>query len=270
MDSDPLLENFAEARPRELALLLADAEVQEVCELLRKLPDPVAAGLAAHLPSRQLSRVLKELAPEEIGLMLVSATHEDAIALVSLLSETRYPDILQASPAGKRKLLQRLFESPSHSLGALASPDYIRADVSMRCDAFLEQLRSHEESEQLPIYAVDDAGVFQGEVNPIAVISRMNQRARLADIVQDTASLSAQLSAGAALKSRLWARHQYLPVVDSKGHLLGSIRRHALLKRVPKSRTETVGLERILTDIALSYFEFCERLLKLLFGGRSM
>lgn len=269
MKSDPLLERFAAARPQELASLLADAEIEEVCELLRQLPESLAAGLAAHLPSRQLSRALKALSPAEIALLLVSATHEDAIAMVSLLSETRYSDILQAGPAGKRRQLRRLFESPSHSLGALASPNYIRANAGMRCDAFLEQLRAHEEFTAQPIYAVDGAGIFKGEINPLAVIARQNQKARLEDIVERIAPLSSEISAGAALKSRLWARHQYLPVVDGKGHLLGSVRRQTLLKHVPKSRTEIVGLESILTEIAMSYLEFCERMLKLLFTEKS-
>ena len=269
MQSDPLLESFAAARPRELASLLADAEIDEVCELLRQLPEPLAAGLAADLPSRQLARALKALSPTEIGSLLVSASHEDAIALVSLLSEARYSDILQASPTSRRRQLRRLFEFPSHSLGALASPDYIRAIVSMRCDDFLEQLRAHEEFTQQPIYAVDGAGIFKGEINPLAVISRRNQKARLVDIVDHIDPLSSEISAGAALKSRLWARHQYLPVVDGKGHLLGSVRRQTLLKRVPKSRTEVVGLESILTEIAMGYLEFSERMLKLLFADKS-
>jgi Mg/Co/Ni transporter MgtE len=269
MESDPLLERFAAARPQELASLLADAEIHEVCELLRQLPEAIAAGLAAHLPSRQLSRALKELSPAEIGSLLVSATHEDAIAIVSLLSEARYSGILQAAPAAKRRVLRRLFELPSHSLGALASPDYIRANVDMRCDAFLEHLRAHEESSQQPIYAVDELGIFKGEINPLSVISRQNQKARLADIVVHLAPLSGELSAAAALKSRLWARHQQLPVVDSRGHLLGSVHRQTLLKHAPKSRTEIVGLESILTEIAMSYLEFCERVLRMLFAGKS-
>ena len=268
MKNDPLLESFAARQPRELAALLADADAQEICELLRLLPTETRALLAAHLPSRQLSLALKLLAPAEIGSLLLNARHEDAISLLSLLPESRYAEILKASPSGRQAALRRLFHAPFESLGSLASPNYIRANIKLRCEEFAEHPKSHEEEPLLPIYAVDDAGVFHGEINPIAVIARKNQKLRLQDIAQGVTPLSGQMSAPAALKSRQWSRHQNLPVVDGKGRLLGTVQRHSLLKYVPKSRTESFGLERMLIEVTGSYFDFCERILKLLFAGK--
>lgn len=269
MKSDPLLEEFAARQPREFSALLADASTLEVCALLRQLPSATASRLAANLPSRQLTLALRQLEASEVGTLLTNAGHEDAISLVSLLSETRYPEILQASSAAKRKSLRRLFELPTHSLGAFASPDYIRAHVDAECSAFMAQLQSHEEGTQLPIYAVTDEGLYQGEVSPIAVIARKNQKSHIRDIVRKVTPLSGQLSVAAALKSRQWARHSFLPVVDGKGRLLGSVQRPNLVKHVPKSRTENYGLERVIIDVASSYLDFSERILKLLFAGKS-
>ncbi len=268
MNTDPLLEDFAASQPREMSALLADADPQEVCGLLRQLPAATAARLAANLPSRQLSRALKQLAASEVGELLCSAGHEDAISLVSLLSESRYVDILDACPASRRKQLRRLFELPSQSLGAFASPNYIRVQVDLGCAAFMQQLQSHEEEFQLPIYAVNSDGKYVGEVNPIAVIARKNQKSLIGDIVREVEPLSGQLSITAALKSRQWTRHRFLPVVDGKDRLLGSVQRHTLIKHAPRTRTESYGFERAITDVALSYFEFFERMLKLLFTGK--
>ena len=267
-NSDPLLARFAATQPAELAGLLGEVETDELLQLVQLLPAKAVARLAASLSSRQLSRLLAELPPEVIGELLGEAQGDDAVALVSHLRESAYPQVLAVSGKARRKLLTRLFDFPTRSVAAMATTDFIRVKGDTRCDNFLTDLGLNEEATVAPIYVVNEQGLYTGVLNPLTLISRKNQKRRVQDIAFFVPALSGRMPAATALKSTQWSQYVNLPVVDGKKRLMGTVKRSQLEKVVPGTRAERYELERVLIDAATHYLAFCEHLLKLLLLGK--
>ncbi|MFT5483766.1 MAG: Mg/Co/Ni transporter MgtE [Halieaceae bacterium] len=269
MESNFLLQQFADSRPAELAALMADAEIGELCELFASLPASTSARLAARLPSRILFQLLAEQAPAATSEMLFGANHDDAMALVAHLQESRYPEILMASQNSHRKKLRRLFEFPSHSLSAIASPEFLRVTESTLCEVFCKELVSAEQEHPRPIFAVNDSGVYRGVVNVYALIATSNRTKSVKAVANYVPPLHGDISADAALNSPEWLEHLALPVTDGKQRIIGAVTRAQLLRLVPDDGGAHHGLETILSELAAGYLSYCTDIMKSLFTRNS-
>jgi Mg/Co/Ni transporter MgtE len=263
---DALILQFASSRPEELAGLLANSKLREIAELVTSLPVETAAKVVARLPSWQLSSLLGILQPEFICRMLVETATDDAVAIVSHLHESRYPDILSSSSGKDRSLLQHLFEFPSSSLANLVTTNFIRVGADKLCAAFCEQMSERADPQPRPIVVVDQHRKYLGILNIDRVYARRNATRTVGEIAIPLEALSALTDAATALTSRLWLHHTELPVVDERHRLLGVVGRASLLRVVGQSAPTGFTLERIISELAASYIDICSRLIATVLG----
>ena len=268
MPADPLLLEFAAREPRELAQVLAGASAGEVAELIGQLPPALAGSVAARLPGRQASRLLHELPPGDLAALLTSAAHEHAIALVSLMSITEYQPIVEAANAAQYQQLSRLFDLPSRTLAAFASPEFIRVHADASCQAFKAELEAQEGLDPVPIYVVDDRGLYLGEVMPHSLLAKLPQRARLRSLAQPVAPLSERMNMAPALKAEEWRTRPALPIVDAAGHLLGVVNHQTLLAHAQDEGRKSSDLTQSLLDVAMRLIDFYEYCLRWVIRGR--
>jgi len=263
---DPLVLKFASTRPDEMAGLLANSVASDLSEFFAMLPAQTAAGVAARLPSWQLTGLLGNLEPQLVSGMLLKGATDDAVAIVSHLHESRYQPILDASAPRERSVLAQLFDFPSHSLAALVTTRFIRVIADTPCSAFCEQLSSNSDTRPRPVLVVDGKGKYQGLLNLQAVYSRKNRTKTVAEIADPVEPLMGQTDAATALDSRLWMRFTELPVVDKRHRVLGVISRAALLRVVGEGVPREFTLERMFLELAGGYLNTCSRLLESLLG----
>jgi Mg/Co/Ni transporter MgtE len=237
---DPLVLRFASARPDELASVLAGADPADIADLFGDLPVKSAATVATRLPSWQLTSLLSSLESEKIAQMLVAASIDDAVSMVSHLPESRYPAILESAGDAGRAELHQLFEYPSHSLASLATTAFIRVSAGTLCAAFCEQLSNSTDTRSRPVE----------------------------DVASSVEALSGLTSAESALKSRLWMRFTELPVVDNRHRVLGVVSRAKLLRIAGDDSTDDFSFERLFTELATGYLNTCGRLLESVLGKR--
>ncbi|MGI9228243.1 MAG: magnesium transporter MgtE N-terminal domain-containing protein [Gammaproteobacteria bacterium] len=269
MSTDPILLAYASDRPREVARLLAAARPAEIAELLDQLPAKIAASLIVHLPTRQASRLLKDLKPATIAKLLTSARHEDSVALVSQLPVTRYPTLLNAADGRQQqRALKHLLDLPLRTLAALVTPDYIRAHADTICHELRSELESQTSQTPVPIYVVDDEGVYLGEVNPLSLLIKYAQNYQLRELALYRAPLSGRMNIAAALRFKEWNRNMQLPVVNAKGHLLGAINYWLLERQAKEDEVGEYNLTRTVTEISLRFLEMSEYCMRMLVTRR--
>lgn len=266
MAEDALLAHFAASRPQEMASALSVADPGAVADFIRDLPAGSDAMIAARLPSWQLTGLLSTLAPDTIGRMLLAASTDDAVAVVSHLSETRYPAILEAAPEQRRAELQQLLEFPAHSIASLATTSFVRVAAHTRCRDFGLQLSEGSEPVAGPVVVVDGAGRYLGMVNPHALYRRRNAGRTLAEVAVAVAPLNGAADIDTALGSRLWASQPELPVVDRQHRLLGVVNRAALLRVAGDREPAPYSVERLFADLAIGYLDTCGRVVESLLG----
>ncbi len=263
---DPLLLQFARTRPDEMAGAMANADLREISDLIADLPADLAASVATRLPSWQLTGLLGSLEPESISAMLISAPSDVAVAIVSHLQESRYPTILEASPAGKRLSLRQLFDFPSHSLASMATTRFIRVAATTTCGEFSRQLSYSSDTRQRPVLVVDAQGRYLGMLNLQAAYSLKNRAKPVAEVAVQVEPLSGLTSAESALSSRLWTRYNELPVVDGRHRLLGVVSRAALQRVAGDATAVEFSTERLFSELAAGYLSTCGRLLEAMLG----
>jgi len=266
---DPLLLRFASRRPDEMAGLLAGVESNQLADFIAELPVARAAAVASRLPSWQLTALLRTLDAAVIAGMLDAAAPDDAVAIVSHLSESRYEEILTAASDEHRAALRQLFEYPSHSLASLATTAFIRVTEDTLCSAFCEQLSDSVDTRTRPVLVVDQHGRYQGMLSLRAAYARKNRARTVGEVAVAVEALSGLTSAESALKSRQWMRFTELPVVDGRHRVLGAVSRATLLRVVGEGTPADFSLERLFAELATGYLNTCGRLLESLLGKRS-
>ena len=263
---DPLLLKFASDRPDELAALLANSELRELSEVLESLPVSTAATLTARLPSWQLTSLLTDIDATFLASLLKAAKTDEAVALVSHLSESRYASILSTVPVSERQPLYELLEFPSYSVASLVTTEFIRVSESTSCEALCEQLSNSDNTRPRPVLVVDQQGKYRGIVSLLAIYSRKNRSQLVGQISVPVEPLNGKMAAGQAITAKQWMRHAELPVVDSRNRILGVVNR-ASLERISRGVAPMeFSFERVLAELATAYLNLCARILESVFG----
>ena len=252
-EHDPLVMQFASSRPQEMAAVLSDADLSELCELLQALPPGVGASVAAHLASWQLTTLLGTLEPA-------------LIALVSHLHTSLYPAVLEAAPKRAHPDLRELFNFPAHSVAAFATTEFIRVSAATLCGDFAEQLANSTDNKPRPVLVVDAQGRYLGRLNLQAVYARKNRSRPLADFALSVSPLNGLTRVESALTARQWLKHSELPVVDARHRLLGIVTRAALERAAGNTTVHEYNLEQLLTELAGGYLNACASVVESVLG----
>ncbi len=266
MHPDPLLLAFAKTRPEEFAAEMAGANLGELSQLIGSLPATIAAPVATRLPSWLLTGLLGTLEPELVCDMLLSASNDDAVALVSHLHESHYRKILDVCPAKSQFTLRQLFDFPSHSLASLATTQFIRVPAGKTCGEFYHQLAYSTDTRPRPIVVVDEQGKYLGILTLQTALAFKNRARTVGEVITRVEPLSGLTSAETALGSRLWTRFTELPVIDGRHRLLGVVSRAALQRVCVEDDAVEFTTERLFSELAVGYLNTCGRLLEALLG----
>ncbi len=263
---DPLLLQFAADKPDEMAAWLGLCDLGDLSELIESLPLESAASLAARLPSWQLTGLMSTLDADILAQILTTARNDDAVALVSHISESRYPSLLEAVSTEQRRELYELLEFPTHSVASLVSTGFIRVQDDIACGAFSEQLSKSTDTSARPVIVVDKEGKYRGILSLQAAYARKNHSRSVGEVAFAVDALNGLTDAATALSARQWLNYTVLPVVDGRHRVLGVVSRAALARVAGVSETLDFNFEKVVTELAAGYIETCAKVLESVLG----
>src|ERR1043166_578132 len=148
----------ARLQPGEIALLSAAVPYMHAAELLKLLPDQLAARVLELMsPERQL-QVFEELDEEEATKMLALMSPDDAADLVGRLDTGAARRFLELLPTGKGAAVVELLRYPEDTAGGIMTNDVVFVPTSMTAREARELMRERlkETGFALLVYAVDD------------------------------------------------------------------------------------------------------------------
>lgn len=263
---DPLLLQFASTRPMEVGELISDYAPEEIGDFLSDLPGTVAARVCAHMSSRALSELLEYLKPPITARMLLDGEHTNVLTLVSHLHRNQYDRILGTVAPDERARLSRLFDFPEQTLSALASTNFLRVQADTLCRDVAGELMAGDETTELPIFVVDDAGSFIGIVTTQSVIAKRHQNKRVSDYIKPVDPLPGTMNATTALNASQWLTESALPVVDSDRQIIGAITREEIARVARESAdSNEPGLEDLFSELSVRYLDLCANVVSLVF-----
>jgi Mg/Co/Ni transporter MgtE len=265
-DVDPLLLHFASTRPNDLAAALGGHPLDELTDFLASLPPHIAAPIVARIATHQLGELLSALPAASLGMILVSADHADSIAILSHLPASTYPAIVEAANTTDRSTLSRLFEFPTRTLSALASPDFVRVNADTTCGQLKSTLELLDGLEERPVFVVDAQSRYIGMLPAASVLPERNTHLPVDQVMRNVEPLTGQAPIASALGAAQWKQFRSLAVVDAGSHILGAVTLEQLERAVSKPDMTEYGIENMVGEIAASYMDLCADVLDLVAG----
>jgi magnesium transporter len=237
-----------------LAVAFLDAHPTEAALALERMRPEVRAAALEAVPAHAAVRAMREMVPPSAAECLARVDSRTAAAVVDGLDVDaattvlrRMPNeprtrLLQALPARRRELIDRVLRYPEDTAGALMDPHASALPDDISISEARVRLRRTSRGLLYYLYVVDRA---QRLVGVLDIAELMGARASdpLRGVMHSHVErLPAWLPANAVRTHPGWRTYHAMPVVDESDRLLGAIR-YQTLRRL-EHEADAAGAER--------------------------
>ncbi len=243
-----------EWHPVEIAELIEHLEPHQQALIFRILPTTLAADVFEYLELDQQKALLETLAQREIASILNEMDPDDRTALLEELPGNVVQQLLNLLSPEEREIAQALLAYPEDSVGRLMTTDFLSVRAHWSVQEVLNYIRAHgKDSETLNIlYVTDDNGKLIGEL-PIRKLLLADPQSYVFDIMNEHFPF---LYATDPQEKAIEVFKEYdrvaLPVIDTRGYLLGIVTVDDILDVVEEEDTEDIqkfgGMEALETS----------------------
>lgn len=228
--------------PVDLSDIIVSRELNERLVIFDRLPMEKKVVVFEYLPFRVQQELLKVLPSELVASLLNALSPDDRTALLSALPADLMHLLIKYLSPQERKMTIKLLGYPQDSVGRLMTPDYIAIKLDWTVQQVLSYIRKvGSDSETINvIYAIDDQGILLDDfrirqfliADPDEVVANLSDHRFIALNVNDDQEKAINIF-------RKYARSA-LPVIDSKGVLLGIVTSDDIMEAAVKENTEDI------------------------------
>lgn len=264
-ETDPVIADFAGRFPDSFARALKQGSDEQISAIVGTLPPRTIAAVAARLPATRLLALL-ESGQHSARSWLEAAPFDDAVMLLSRMRRERRIALIDSlEDHGLQRRLMRHQRYPTHSAGFFVEDALLRIDMDSPVSAALDELRSLDRDELPLLVVVDAAGHYAGVLKPWQLVSNRLSGRRPAELAEYIQPISPETPVVAAAAHEGWLEHNWLPVVDNKQRILGSLSRSAVLRaagRIAPARQRPASiLLELVEEMTLALGKMLEGLL---------
>ncbi len=251
---DKIRDLLVRLSPATVAEIIKKLEKFERMNIFRSLPRKFAADVFSELRPRSQVVFLKDLTNIEAAELLADLSPDDRTALFEVLPEQEKKRLFELLNPEDLQEASQLLGYPENSVGRLMTPDYITIHSDWKVETALKYIREKgKDSEILSnIYIVDEQKKLIDDIR-LRQIILANPSDKISDLMNYTFdSINAYDDQEKAYylikKSNLYA----LPVVDSKGTILGIVTIDDLLDVGEEEATEDFHKIAAMSELKLS------------------
>jgi len=228
--------------PHTVAEIFADMSAEHVAVVFRVLPREFAADVFEYLPFEIQESLLRGLGQEQVAAVLNEMAPDDRTALLEELPALATKRLLALLSMEERRIATELLGYPSKSVGRRMTPDYVAVVPDWTVAQVMEHVRrvGRDKETLNVIYVVDALGRLIDDIrlrelvlfDPTVALSEKMDRQFFA--------LRADQDQEEAVKAFRDLDRVALPVVDSKGVLVGMITVDDVLDVAEEEVTEDI------------------------------
>ena len=240
------MNNNFEELSRISAVTIADMIVSnplsEQIEIFEVLPFDKSVLVFEYLPFRSQINILNAIPSESVAKLLNELSPDDRTHLLSELPADSVNQLLKYLSPSERALSLHLLGYPENSVGRLMTPEYIAVKLDWTVQKVLDEIRKNgRDSETINVvYAVDNKGVLIDDFR-IRQLLISSLDTVLRDIADHTVIA---LDVTDDQEKAVQIFHKYeraaMPVVDSKGILLGIVTIDDIMDASIEENTEDI------------------------------
>lgn len=237
-----LREILVEFPAPDIAEILADLSADDKAVLLRILPQELATDVFEYLSLDDQEQLLHALGNEQVARILNEMPADDRTALLEELPSGATQKLLNLLTTDERKIATELLGYPRDSIGRRMTPEYVAIQKNWAVADVLAFLptQSHKRNAMNQLYIVDDKGRLVDSVR-LRNLVVADPRAPVMELAEHG---NVALRATDDQETAVAAFEKYdvtiLPVVDSRGVLLGVVTVDDVLDVVEKETTEDI------------------------------
>lgn len=237
-----LREALHHLHPADNAEIVAALAAHERAAAFRFMQRDDAAGTFAYLTAQQQEELIAALGTEQSARMIEEMSADDRAKLVDELPEECATRIVAALAPQSRKEVQAILGYPARSVGRIMTPDY----VTVRPDWTVAQAVNHirvkgRDAETINvIYVVDEQGKLVDDLR-LRQVFLASPDQRIEDLMNRSfVSLRAEQDQEEAVNVLNRYDRTALPVVDSRGVLIGIVTHDDLADVAQQLATESI------------------------------
>ncbi len=226
----------------DIAEILTDLNPDDEAVLLRILPHEVSAEVFEYLSLEDQERLVQALGKEQVAQILNDISPDDRTALLEELPATVTQKLLNLLSPEERKIASELLGYPKDSIGRRMTPEYVAIQqiwTVMEVFAHLRKTAQKRESMN-QLYVVDSKGVLVDYVRLRNLVVAPPQMSVLELLENQPLFLHASDDQETAIATFKKYDVTMLPVVDSKGVLVGVVTVDDVLDLAEKEATEDI------------------------------
>src|SRR6266498_2082447 len=233
---------LSEFSPPDLAEILTDLSPDDKAVLLRILPQPLATAVFEYLSVEDQEQLIHALGTEQVARLLNELPPDDRTALLEELPSAVTQKLLNLLSPEERKVAIELLGYPVDSIGRRMTPEYVAIQQNWTVAEVLEHLRRHAAKRESlnQLYVVDAPGRLVDWVR-LRNIVVSDPRTPVVELLEHR---NLALRATEDQETAVAAFKKYdvtiLPVVDSRGVLVGIVTVDDVLDLVEKEATEDI------------------------------
>ena len=225
---DPLTTGFARSDPPAFARVLGRGTTTEIMPVLLGLAPDVVATVLAQLSLPAIEEILADKRSDPQHWLSVAPT-DDAVALIGRIPRKLGVELCDSLvDRERRRRLLRHLKYPSHSVGSLARDVVVRISADLSGKDCLDELRRLDLQDPGPIAVLASDSRYMGLLNLWSMLRRDPPAGSVRDHVVAAATLFPETSLINATRQAAWAEHNWLPVVDHDGRLIGGVQRREI------------------------------------------
>lgn len=238
-----LKEILSDWTPTDIADLISNlTEENERVIIFRLLPNELAADTFEYLDFEMQMSLIKAMGKEEVAALLNEMSADDRTSLLEELPSAAAKQMIMMLSPEERKIATSLLGYPENSVGRLMTPDYVAVKPDWTIAQTLEHIRKFgKDSETLNvIYVIDDSGKLIDDIR-IREILLSPLENKISDLMDESfVELNVYDDQEKAVEVFKKYDRVALPVVDSKGILLGIITIDDVLDIAEEEATEDI------------------------------
>lgn len=227
---------FLRSHPADAVTVLEAIAPGDAAAFLADVPDDAGGRVIELMQPLAAAAVLPELTQRKAAALLLAMDVHSRSRIVRLLAEDLVTGIMNHMPKGEARQLAKVLHYPAGSAGAWMSSDIAVFEGSTTVAECLAHLRSLPETAGNQVFVVDGQKKLYGAVDLADVLGATDDSAieGLATAGIKRISPYARLISVVALPA--WDTALSLPVVDTKGRLLGALHFHRLREGLASDR----------------------------------
>ncbi|OAB63930.1 magnesium transporter [Leptolyngbya valderiana BDU 20041] len=239
-----LREALAPLPPFDVAAVLDLLDPAEAAVAFRLLPRELAGEAFAVLDYDREQAIIDALGDRSARTMLQAMDPDDRAALLDEMPTSAAQRLLSQLRPEDRAVTQQILGYPEESVGRLMTPDYVRLRPEWTIQQALEHIRRYGKDAETVhwVYVIDGTGKLIDDLHIRSILlAEPNQTVR--DVMDDAyLALSATDDQEQAARAMLDYDRTVLPVVDTKGILLGIVTIDDVADVVEEEATEDIQL----------------------------